>query len=448
MKKLSLRMMAILMVALMVFGLAACGGNTDVDTSGGDSVAAGKGWTEIKNSLPSDASGKTLRVYDWTKESEYYGLSKANKGFEQETGIKVEFTQIPYDTYFTKITGEVAAQNAPDVVRVQSGAQKEMKYLQPINKATKFDFTDAAWDQSFLKHYTYNDNIYAVNMVNAPIYSPYVMYYNSKLIQDYNLDDPYELWKKGDNSWNWDTVFEMCEIFLEEVKDDSYSGFTTMAGFEYFAAAGVAPITYDAKTNTFGHNLTNPTFLSVAKKLASWNQKGIQDQMLSNAAKFGGGKMLFYVSMGQLTASTSETFGSIRKSGALACVPLPSFDKDHDAVQLMGEMMALGIPQTAKNAELAPYYMRYVLDREHYDMANYYNCKNAEETLKFIAENGAKSNYAGYVMQKGNPFDETDNSVLDTLRKQKVEQVEMYLDSYRQKVDAAIADTNKFYQAL
>ncbi len=448
MKKLSLRMMAVLMVALMVFGLAACGGTSDVDTSGGQSTASGKGWAEVKKNLPADANGKTLKVYDWTKESEYYGLGKANKAFQQETGIKVEFTQIPYDTYFTKISAQVNAQDAPDVIRVQGGARKEMVNLQPINKATKFDFTDAAWDQNVISHYTYNGNIYAVNMVDTPVYSPYVMYYNNKLIKDYNLDDPYELWKKGDGSWNWDKVFEMCETFLDEVDDESYSGFTTMAGFEYFHAAGVPPVTFDRKTTTFSHNLDNETFVKAAQNFAKWFEKGVQDKMLSNTAKFGGGKLLFYVSMGQLTASSSETFGAIRKAGALSCVPLPAFKEGVEDVQVMGEMMALGIPKTAKNAELAPYYMRYTLDREHYDMANYYNCNNAEETLKYIAEKGAKSGYAGYVMQKENAFGRNTNSVLDELRQSGTENVKTILDVYVPAMQAGIDEANKFYQGL
>ncbi len=445
MKKLSFRILAVMIVALMILGLAACGKKDagEVSTTG-----AGLSWEELLEQLPEGAENVTLEVYDWTPENEYTGLPEANAAFTSETGIGVKFNVVPYDSYFTKINTAVAANNGPDVVRVQNGARKEMTYLQPMNTATTFDYTDAEyWDQTVVNHYTYKGNIYAVNMVNTPVYSPYVMYYNKALISKYELDDPYDLWKANDGSWNWDTVFDMCETFLDEVGDDSYSGLITMAGFEYWQAAGVPPITFDRESNTFSHNFKNTTFQEVTMKFVRKNDDGLMDKQLSNTPKFNGGKALFGVFMGQLTNTTSVTFKDLRASGSLACVPLPSFDDKTDDVQVMGEVLAMGIPKTAKNAQLVPFYLRYVLDRNNYDMANYYGCDHAEETMSYIAGSNPVAAIDSYVITK----DDTGfnaNTIIDEFRGSGVANVVSRCDMFAPAVEAGIAKANAFYAGL
>ncbi len=407
-----------------------------------------KTWAEVKKGIPANASGKTLTVYGWNAITEVYGMDKVTDSFTKETGIKIDFQHIPYDQYFSKISAAVSAQNAPDAVHIQNAnPRKELSNLQPLNTATSFDFNDKAWDQDILDIYTFGNNLYGVNMVNTPRYSPYVMYYNKSLIKDYGLDDPYDIWKK-DKNWNWDTVEEMCEDFLDQVKDDSYSGFTTMAGFEYWWSAGKPPITFNTKTRTYSHNLQDKTFIQLCQKYVKMAENGtIQDKMLSNLAKFNNGKILFCITTGLHTSRGSSQLKTLRDKGNLGCVPLPSFKKGVADVQVLNEALAWGIPKTAKNAELVPYYLRYMLDRTNYDMDNYYNCDHGEEVLKYIQSKGAKMDYAGHIMTMDQANTNT-NSFIDNLRGSGYEMIQRVLDALQPGIEASITDMNDYIKTL
>ena len=68
--------------------------------------------------------------------------------------------------------------------------------MQPLS-VSKFDFKDEAWDQNMMKNLTFGGKTYGTTLQNTHISGVYVMFYNKALIDKYNYEDPYKLWKKG-----------------------------------------------------------------------------------------------------------------------------------------------------------------------------------------------------------------------------------------------------------
>ncbi len=308
-----------------------------------------------------------------------------------------------------------------------------------------FDFTDAAWDKNVMKAYTFNGNLYGVNMVDSPYYCPALVYYNKNLIETYDLDDPYELWKKG--KWTWDKLWEMCEDFIDKADGDDFIGLSTMAFMEYQLAYNKPAITYDKNTNTFKHNLKDKNFIQSWKIYANYYEKGLISQALTNNDAFDAGKLLFNISMGIASRDGSSYFKQLRSQGAVACVPLPALKNGTKDYQVLGEVQAFGIPKTAKNAALVPYYLRYYFDADNYNMKKFYNVEHAAEAIEYI--------------QKKNPFIDYNNAIMtaettgfissqfiDKLKREGAEKVQGTLDSYVPAVEQAIAEAQSFFASL
>ena len=482
MKKLSLRILASLMALLLIMGLAACGGSSDAgsssaapeessqpvaDTPSSDAGNEGDAtttttsgsnkstrtvnankkaatWDEIKAKIPASAKGATLRVYDWNPQSEVPGMEKVNKDFVTETGIKIDYKIVTYNSYFTKIAAEVAAKNAPDAVRLQNVSRQNLANLQPMQNLG-YDFTDAAWDKNVVDAYTFNGNIYGVNMVGSPYYSPVLVYYNKNLIETYGLDDPYDLWKDGE--WTWDVLWDMCEEFLDEADGDDFLGISTMAFMEYQLAYNKPAITYDKKTNTFKSNLQDANFVKSWQIYANNYDKGLISQALTNNDAFDGGKLLFNVSQGIASRNGSSYFRNLRDQGAVACVPLPALKKGAKDYQALGEVQAFGIPKTAKNPTLVPYYLRYYFDVDNYNMSKFYNVEHADEVNKYIQSKNPAISYNGMVMTA-----ETTGFVpatfIDQLKQGGAANVKMTLDSFVPNVNTAMTEAQTFFASL
>ncbi len=495
--KLSVRVLAVMMALLLLMGLAACGGGdepvssaapstsessqptepttdssdvTDTTTTGntpaetttaGDTPAAtttkaptvattttkakpktSLTWAQVKAKIPASAKGKTITVVDWNPTKEVKGMDAVLKKFTDETGIKVDYKMQSYGSYFSKLTANVTAQTAPDAARLQDVNRQNLINFQPINKLG-YDFYDTAWDETVLDAYTFNGNIYGVNMAGSPYYSPYLMYYNTKIIEEYGFDDPYQLWKKG--KWSWDDVWEMCEEFVDSGEAGSI-GLSTMGEGSYIAAHGTSTITFDPKTKTFGHNLGNATFVKAYQEYAKKFEAGLIGDLSGNDA-FDSGKLLFNISTGIASRTGSSYFKKLRAENAVGCVPLPALKDGNKDYQMLQEVQAFGVPKTAKNGNLVPYFLRCYFDPANYDMNGFYNVKNAKEVIDYTRKSNPAVNYSNAVITEESVGFVSYGFHLN-FRNNGHTAVVKIADSYTPTLDAAVAQTNAFFATL
>ncbi|RYG29596.1 extracellular solute-binding protein, partial [bacterium] len=121
----------------------------------------------------------------------------------QNPDLHVRFVTVPGSSYGQKMTTMLVSRTAPDVMRVDH-------YVFPSMQKKGF-FTDmtglAASDPGFkaadfyptaLQEGTVDGRLYGMNV----LYGGILIYYNRDLFRKAGLEDPYELYKKGE--WTWD----------------------------------------------------------------------------------------------------------------------------------------------------------------------------------------------------------------------------------------------------
>jgi raffinose/stachyose/melibiose transport system substrate-binding protein len=115
--------------------LTACG-------NGGDDVAAnGNGEDDGEEAVSDGESDVTLRVGIWTDVAPV--LDELAEGFEEETGIEVEYSPTDVDTYQTTVRTELNSGTAPDVLGMWPGDGNPMA----LNVVHEFlaDLSDEPW---------------------------------------------------------------------------------------------------------------------------------------------------------------------------------------------------------------------------------------------------------------------------------------------------------------
>lgn len=359
------KVLCALLAGVMILSLMGCGSKSGSGTSnnGTSKETTSLTWEEVKKTLPEDASGKTLEIFSWNEVTP--NVRAVLDAFTEETGIKVEWVTESYDTYLSKLAARVASGNAPDVARVREEVVTWFQYMQPV-AATGYNFNDTYWDKAVMEAYTVGENCYAVNMVDSPFYQPVVVSYNTELIKKYNLEDPYTLWKNGE--WTYDKMHEIAKKFVDAA-EDGYSGISTLFG-EYTYSVG-APMV-EIVDGQYVSNITNEEFIKAAQYMNEAYAEGIYDRDIGNQSGFNNGKVLFYLDA-EIGLRTGHYYmRELKNAGIVKAVPVPEVEGQDTYYQLMSENEAYGIPQKAENAELAPYLLRYMLDRNNYNMAEFY----------------------------------------------------------------------------
>lgn len=150
--------------------------------------------------------------------------------FMEATGATYEYGNIGGGgvnaAYYSKLANALAAGTGPDIACVYGWAmpswiRKEL--LVPMDQV--LDLEDPFWDQfggwekvfnkNMLEHFSYEGKkyVWVDRKVNA-----YYCIYRKDMFEEAGLDDPYELYKKGE--WNWDVFNEMMEALTYDSDDD------------------------------------------------------------------------------------------------------------------------------------------------------------------------------------------------------------------------------------
>lgn len=330
---------------------------------------------EVMKKMPANLKGTTVTyMYWWDAKKQMEGEAIAK--FEKATGVKVNTVVASYTDFQTQLSAKIAAGQAPDLVRLLGNVTWQITALQPITNSG-FNFNDTAWDQQLLKDFTFNGSTYAANLKDSAISDVAVIYYNVKALEDADMEDPYELWKKG--KWTWAKFWEMCDEFVTANKGKSgYSGATFEYPDAYVRTLGGTCYEYNSATGKVENYMSKPATEQGWKTTL----EAIENNWLlqtHDETKFDQGKVLFFWSGPYSARRLDARQKALKDRDRLGVVPLPTDSK----YQVMYEYTAFGIPQGAKNSAAVPYYLRYVLDKSSYDMNKvYYNAK-AKEVVEF-----------------------------------------------------------------
>ena len=153
------------------------------------------------------------------------------------------------------------------------------------------------------------------------ISDPVCIQYSRELMQEEGLDDPYELYQKGE--WTWDTFMDMMEKFVNNADDgEERFGINGWFGQAVVQSTGKTIVTYDG--SKFTNNITDPQIEKAELLLQQIAQENLYDPSWKSYFPEDG-LTLFYAMGG--TWSLGESNGK-NPDGDIMIVPFP---KDPDA---------------------------------------------------------------------------------------------------------------------
>lgn len=180
----------------------------------------------------------------------YYDITVDQKGeqqvniFESETyGGKIEWISASFgDGYFDKLATLIAADDSPDLLTYEPqsfpyGVSKNM--YEPLDEM--LDIDDPIWAdmRELIESYEYNGEHF---FFPHRIVTWYALEYNRKTIADAGLEDPYDLYRN--NEWTWDTWRQLMLDFCNQ-SDDHIGFYATDATINAFVSTtGVVVVDY------------------------------------------------------------------------------------------------------------------------------------------------------------------------------------------------------------
>jgi multiple sugar transport system substrate-binding protein len=254
MKKVSRKLLALLLILTMVFTLAACGNSDKADKETGtdvqasdDTDAADSGDTDAGDAAATeppatpttvpdkyeafDFGGRTVKVatwYDVYYTSDHSSIEEDPKLTDAETAqmkldnvrrieekykCKIQFVNMGWSGIMNSVSTSIAA-GTPEcdiyMVDLQFGFPAVFNGLAQELSAVALEGSDLLGAHEVLESMKIDviDGTYLFRVTEPATYGIF-MGYNATMIQDLGLDDPQELYKNG--QWTWDKMAQMAK---------------------------------------------------------------------------------------------------------------------------------------------------------------------------------------------------------------------------------------------
>lgn len=374
--------------------LVSCGDEKDRDVQTDNSSdmtpnAVDEGDGFVKDNLPDlDYDGRTVTflagiandVVEFSTEEETGdvvndAVFKRNQAVSERLNVELVFQEEPntYNeraTFVNKLTSSImAGEKAYDAVAgysmsIASLASNAM--LLPLNDYSYIDFSKPWWSDNLLSQAKLNGKLYFASgdISTKMICSMFAVFFNKSLINDYNLDNPYELVLDG--KWTLDKLIEMSTGIYSDVNGDGkkdiedkfgfYGSQVFMDGFYFGSGLKVTDIATDGSpVISEDFRGVNGKIQSLLEKLTGFlhNSEDVYAPSYSNAPDhqlFIDNTILF--STLEVRYATSELRDVPFEFGLL---PYPKFDEAQDNyyTTMSFPYTLYGIPLDAEEPEMS-----------------------------------------------------------------------------------------------
>ena len=386
MKNVLVRISTLVLAVLMVFAVAACGGDTadnSSDNTPGKKPPAKAEAIVNDNVATKDYEGTEITYATW-RNPEQYEDGPVVAEFEKKYGIKVNVDIISESEYTNKVIGRIASKNAPDVYFSTYTFPYCIEALQPID-AAKLNLNESIWDKSLIDLATVNGKTYLVDTVGNIWKDEDMVFYNKKIFRDNGWTTPEEYYEAG--KWNFETMTK-CMKQVASLGTDYIGGAVHLEGLIHSAGASVISL----KDGKFVNGTTN----TVTQDIMRWAAEGMKEGWLSTTSVY---TALNQFPSGKVGIATLHSFG-LKKTGYLRSMKasdigftyLPSW-KGND-VSATSFVRGWGICKDASNPVAAGIFLRYYLDVNNYDSSSAFISKEAESFFfKLTSTSSAKKNF-------------------------------------------------------
>ncbi len=315
MKKLT-RILAGLMSLSLLVGMTACSSETAKDSSHykeQDDVNVST--ADVNKDI--DLNGQTiywLSVYDLNPNNNN-DRSVAMTLFEDQFHGKVEWIQCTSDDKFDTLTNRILGGDPVDMFPYEWDALPNGVYkdqYQPLDDY--IDLDDSIWDgiRDGIDMYEYNGKHYVVPYA---ISDPLLIIYSRRLCEENGLDDPYELYQKGD--WDWDAFMEMMKTFVANGDSSNQRyGIAGWFGQAMVQSTGKTIVNFDGKQ--FTNNISDPDIEKAENLMAEMHSLNLYDPNWYSYFPDTGNVLFYGMSDWSLSASNANN-----PDADLMVVPFP-----------------------------------------------------------------------------------------------------------------------------
>ena len=251
---------ALAAMTMMAVTLTACGGSDKSESE----ASRTKSEDDVKISADSainegdpDISGQTIK---WLS---YYDVNPTGNDdrsialtlFEDVYGGKVEWISTTYETKYDDLANRLLSGDPVDMFpyewdAVPNGVYKNQ--YQPLDDY--IDLDDELWAdvKGLADKMEYKGAHYVIPYC---ISDPVCIMYSRQMMEDEGLDDPYELYQKGE--WDWDAFMSMMKSFVNNADDgETRFGCTGWFGPAIVQSTGQTIVNYDG--TKFTNNIMSP----------------------------------------------------------------------------------------------------------------------------------------------------------------------------------------------
>ena len=304
----------------------------------------------------------------------HYDLGPAKDLYKELFGGEVIQIICGVQEYASKLQNLIGAGTVPDLVASESTTDPcfvtlaNAGLVQPIDAYIDYNEPELKDLQSVYEAGLWNGQHYLAPYDNKPVY---YMIYNPKIFEEYGYETPWELWERGE--WTWDAFRELAaELNITDENGDYICYGTGAPG--YGALTGSTGVDYVAlKDGFFENNLTHPDVIRAENYL---NDMLFKDDIIKIKAQGGWrnywnrGMVAMQIIDSWMMKGSAEVSQAIQE-GALGIVPLP---QDPQKVQpgvnvTYAQSGGFCLVQGAQNPEAASAFIRTIAYSHRYPEA-------------------------------------------------------------------------------
>jgi len=221
-----------------------------------------------------------IDVEDYTSDILDTAIFDRNRLLEQTLDCEIDTVVYESDLKDSVITAISGGDGSMDLVvawHEDAGHLMTNGHLLPFNYIEGLDLTQPWWDQTGMRDTSIHGyNFFGWLDFNFGHYDTMrVLAYNSEIINDYQLEDPYDLYKN--NAWTIDKFIELVEEASDDTNGDGimdkavdtygYSG-DFAEGMEMLHASGYHMIDWNEEESTFVFHMPEEGYIAVLEKIA------------------------------------------------------------------------------------------------------------------------------------------------------------------------------------
>lgn len=217
------KLLAVMMAATMVLGLAACGNDSGASNSGGDTSGSTQQQTETDNTGdnstvedPSSDEEITLRMAWWGSQTRHDITVEVIEMYEAEhPGIKIEYEFFSFDDYFNKLKTLVASDEVWDIFQLGGNFPMYLDKIYPLDEFVASGSVDVSKISEAYLQITQDTNGTQLGLSNG--LNTYGIAYDVDMFNDAGVPLP-------EAGWTWDDFAAAAKAIHENTGEFGVSG--------------------------------------------------------------------------------------------------------------------------------------------------------------------------------------------------------------------------------